>query len=109
MYGRIEVDRSELVRQALATLVPSDLHHTVRLHCDVLQADGAGVMSAVSAGSLALMDAGVPLRQPAAGMTVALLLSDPPAGIAGAARVCIFLKLAYKKIAAVVYFCKKMA
>ena len=42
-------------------------------------------MSAVAAGSLALMDAGVPISQPAAGVTVGLLLLDPVAGDAGIA------------------------
>ena len=77
MYGRIEVDRAELLRQALVPTMPDKVKHTVRVHCDVLGYDGSGLMAAVSAASLALMDAGVAVSAPVAGISLALLTSDP--------------------------------
>ena len=77
MYGRIEVDRAELLRQALVPTMPDKVKHTVRVHCDVLGYDGSGLMAAVGAASLALMDAGVAVSAPVAGISLALLTSDP--------------------------------
>ena len=76
MYGRIEVDRAELLRQALVPTMPEKVKHTVRVHCDVLAYDGSGLMAAVGAASLALMDAGVAVSAPVAGISLALLTSD---------------------------------
>lgn len=73
--GRREIGHGALAARALQPLLPSSdtFPFTVRVVADVLSANGSSSMASVCAGSLALMDAGVPLRAPVAGVSVGLV------------------------------------
>lgn len=73
--GRRELGHGALAEKALAPTLPSneDYPFTVRLTSEVLESNGSSSMATVCGGSLALMDAGVPLSAPAAGVAMGLI------------------------------------
>ncbi|CAD6196784.1 unnamed protein product [Caenorhabditis auriculariae] len=74
--NRREIGHGALAEKALKNVFPDDFPYAVRLACQVLESNGSSSMASVCAGSLALMDAGVPLKAPAAGVAIGLL-TDP--------------------------------
>ena len=73
--GRREVGHGNLAERSLKNLVPDEkvFPYTVRIVSDILESNGSSSMATVCAGSLALMDAGVPLAKPVAGIAMGLI------------------------------------
>lgn len=75
--GRRDIGHGALAEKAILPLVPTadEFPYTVRVVSEILSSNGSSSMATVSAVSLALMDAGVPIREPAAGIAVGLVLA----------------------------------
>lgn len=73
IYGRREIGHGNLAEKALKPIVPNDLPFVVRLTAEVLESNGSSSMASVCAGSLAMMDAGLKIRNHAAGVAIGLL------------------------------------
>ena len=73
--GRREIGHGALAERALKNLVPSKeaFPYTVRIVSDILESNGSSSMASVCGGALAMMDAGVPLKAPAAGIAMGLV------------------------------------
>jgi polyribonucleotide nucleotidyltransferase len=73
--GRREIGHGALAEKALAPLIPSkeEFPYTIRVVSEILSSNGSSSMATVSAASLALMDAGVPIKKPAAGIALGLM------------------------------------
>ena len=73
--GRREIGHGALAERALRGLVPSKeaFPYTVRIVSDILESNGSSSMESVCGGALAMMDAGVPLKAPAAGIAMGLV------------------------------------
>ncbi len=76
--GRREIGHGNLAYKALKNLLPAqeEFPYTIRLVSEILSSNGSSSMATVCAGSLALMDAGVPLKKPAAGIAMGLMLNE---------------------------------
>jgi polyribonucleotide nucleotidyltransferase len=76
--GRREVGHGALAERALLPVVPSEeeFPYTVRIVSDILESNGSSSMASVCGGSLAMMDAGVPLKAPVAGVAMGLILDE---------------------------------
>lgn len=74
--GRREVGHGNLAMRSLKQMMPGgDFAYTVRVVSDILESNGSSSMATVCAGSLALMDAGVPFRKHVAGVAMGLITS----------------------------------
>jgi polyribonucleotide nucleotidyltransferase len=73
--GRRELGHGRLAWKALASLIPSknDFSYTIRLVSEITESNGSSSMATVCSSSLALMDAGVPLEKPVAGIAMGLI------------------------------------
>lgn len=73
--GRREIGHGNLAERALKKAMPSQetFPYTVRVACEVLESNGSSSMGSVCSGSMALMDAGVPLKGPVAGVAMGLI------------------------------------
>lgn len=71
--GRREIGHGALAERSLAPLMPPDYPYTVRLVSDIMGSNGSTSMASVCVGSLALMDAGVPIRRAVAGISIGLM------------------------------------
>ena len=73
--GRREIGHGMLAERALKALIPqkSDFPYTIRIVADILESNGSSSMATVCGGSLALMDAGVPIKAPVAGIAMGLV------------------------------------
>lgn len=73
--GRREIGHGALAERSLAPVLPSadDFPYTVRLVSDILESNGSSSMASVCGGTLSLMDAGVPLKAPVAGIALGLV------------------------------------
>jgi polyribonucleotide nucleotidyltransferase len=76
--GRREVGHGALAERALASVIPAEekFPYTVRVVADILESNGSSSMASVCGGSLAMMDAGVPLRAPVAGVAMGLMMDE---------------------------------
>ncbi len=76
--GRREVGHGTLAERSLAPVVPSEeeFPYTIRVVSDILESNGSSSMATVCGGSLALMDAGVPLKGPVAGVAMGLIMDE---------------------------------
>ncbi len=76
--GRREIGHGMLAEKALFSLVPNvdDFPYTIRVVTEILSSNGSSSMASVSAASLALMDAGVPIKSPAAGIAMGLMTDE---------------------------------
>jgi polyribonucleotide nucleotidyltransferase len=76
--GRREVGHGALAERALLPLIPSetDFPYTLRIVSDILESNGSSSMASVCGGALALMDAGVPLKAPVAGVAMGLVMNE---------------------------------
>ena len=70
--GRREIGHGNLACRALKTVVPADYPYTIRVVSDILESNGSSSMATVCAGTLALMDAGVPIK-PVSGIAMGLI------------------------------------
>ena len=73
--GRREIGHGTLAERGLSTLMPgkTEFPYTIRLVSEILESNGSSSMATVCAGSLALMDAGVPLKAATAGIAMGLI------------------------------------
>lgn len=73
--SRREIGHGNLAERALKSVMPdeSDFPYTIRIVSDILESNGSSSMATVCAGSLSLMDAGVPIKRPVAGIAMGLI------------------------------------
>ncbi len=76
--GRREIGHGALAERALEPLIPSEeeFPYTIRLVSEVLSSNGSTSQASVCGSTLALLDAGVPIKRPAAGIAMGLITSD---------------------------------
>ena len=76
--GRREIGHGALAERALKAVMPSkeEFPYTVRVVSDILESNGSSSMATACAGSLSLMDAGVPVKKPVAGIALGLVKQD---------------------------------
>lgn len=77
--SRREVGHGNLAQRALANVIPAEVPYTIRIVSDILESNGSSSMATVCAGTLALMDAGVQIKQPVSGIAMGLI-TDPKSG-----------------------------
>src|SRR5436305_3001694 len=76
--GRREVGHGALAERSLTPILPSEeqFPYTVRVVSDILESNGSSSMASVCGGSLAMMDAGVPLKSAVAGIAMGLVMDE---------------------------------
>ncbi len=76
--GRREIGHGKLAERALLPILPDveTFPYTVRLVSDILESNGSSSMASACGGTLALMDAGVPIKAPVAGISIGLISAD---------------------------------
>jgi len=76
--GRREIGHGALAERALVSLLPpeTEFPYAIRLVSDILESNGSSSMATVCGGSLAMMDAGVPLKSPCAGIAMGLVVGQ---------------------------------
>jgi len=74
--GRREVGHANLAARSIRKVFPADFAYTVRVVSDILESNGSSSMATVCAGSLALMDGGVPLKSPVAGIAMGAIADE---------------------------------
>ena len=77
--GRREIGHGNLAHRALKRMFPDDFPYTCRIVSDILESNGSSSMATVCAGTLSLLDAGVKMKKPVAGIAMGLISdSDSP-------------------------------
>lgn len=76
--GRREIGHGHLAERALKKMMPSfdDFGYVVRIISDITESNGSSSMASVCGGSMALMDAGVPLKKPVGGIAMGMIVGD---------------------------------
>src|SRR5262245_17546754 len=76
--GRREIGHVALAERALTPVVPTEeeFPYTIRIVSDILESNGSSSMASVCGGTLAMMDAGVPIKAPVAGVAMGLILDE---------------------------------
>ena len=76
--GRREVGHGHLAERSLSPMIPGEdeFPYTLRVVSDILESNGSSSMATVCGGTLALMDAGVPLKSPVAGVAMGLIMDE---------------------------------
>jgi polyribonucleotide nucleotidyltransferase len=76
--GRREVGHGALAERALAGMIPGEetFPYTVRIVSDILESNGSSSMASVCGGTLAMMDAGIPIKSPVAGIAMGLVMDE---------------------------------
>jgi polyribonucleotide nucleotidyltransferase len=76
--GRRDIGHGNLARKSLERLIPTkeEFPYTIRIVSEILSSNGSSSMATVCASSLSMMAAGVPLKKPAAGIAMGLMMSD---------------------------------
>ena len=76
--GRREIGHGNLAERSLIPVMPKedDFPYTVRIVSDILESNGSSSMASVCGGALAMMDAGVPLKAPVAGVAMGLIMDE---------------------------------
>jgi polyribonucleotide nucleotidyltransferase len=74
--GRREVGHANLAGRSIRKVMPANFPYTVRIVSDILESNGSSSMATVCAGSLALMDGGVPIAAPVAGIAMGAIADD---------------------------------
>lgn len=76
--GRREIGHGKLAWRALQAVLPpaTEFPYTIRMVSEITESNGSSSMASVCGGSLSMMDAGVPLRAPVAGVAMGLILQD---------------------------------
>ncbi|MCL2103823.1 MAG: polyribonucleotide nucleotidyltransferase [Kiritimatiellaeota bacterium] len=73
--GRREVGHGALAERALAQVVPDEYPYSIRVVSDIMGSNGSSSMASICVGSLAMMDAGIPIKAPVAGVSVGLFVN----------------------------------
>ena len=71
--GRREIGHGHLAWRGLKEMIPEDFPYTVRVVSQIMESNGSSSMATVCAGTLALMDAGVPMKKPVSGIAMGLI------------------------------------
>jgi polyribonucleotide nucleotidyltransferase len=79
--GRREVGHGNLAERSLAEVMPNDYPYTVRLVSDIMSSNGSSSMASICVGTLALMDAGIPIIRPVAGISCGLFTAPGKAKV----------------------------
>ncbi len=76
--GRREIGHGALAERALAPVVPGEdkFAYTIRIVSDILESNGSSSMASVCGGAMAMMDAGVPIKAPVAGIAMGLIMDE---------------------------------
>jgi polyribonucleotide nucleotidyltransferase len=76
--GRREIGHGALAERALAPVVPDaeKFAYTIRIVSDILESNGSSSMASVCGGSMSMMDAGVPIKAPVAGIAMGLIMDE---------------------------------
>ena len=74
--GRRDIGHGALAERSVVAVLPKDFPYTVRVNSEILESNGSSSMATVCAATLALMDAGVPIASPVAGVSVGLVTGD---------------------------------
>jgi len=74
--SRREIGHGNLAQRALKGVIPNDSPYTIRIVSDILESNGSSSMATVCAGTLSLMDAGIPITKPVSGIAMGLI-SNP--------------------------------
>ena len=76
--GRREIGHGALAERALAPMVPGEdkFAYTIRIVSDILESNGSSSMASVCGGSMAMMDAGVPIKAAVAGIAMGLIMDE---------------------------------
>jgi polyribonucleotide nucleotidyltransferase len=76
--GRREIGHGALAEKALRNMIPAKEHfpYTIRVVSEILSSNGSSSMATVCASTLAMMDAGIPLKKPVAGIAMGLMVDD---------------------------------
>ncbi len=76
--GRREIGHGHLAERAIAKLMPSfdEFGYVIRVISDITESNGSSSMASVCGGSMALMDAGVPLKKPVAGIAMGMIVGE---------------------------------
>ncbi len=74
--GRREIGHGALAERSIEPVIPKDFPYTVRLVSDIMSSNGSTSMASVCSGTLALMDAGVPIIKPVAGISIGLFSNE---------------------------------
>jgi polyribonucleotide nucleotidyltransferase len=72
MTSRREIGHGNLAERSLVPVIPNDYPYSIRVVSEIMESNGSSSMASVCAGTLALMDAGVPISKPVAGISVGL-------------------------------------
>ena len=70
--GRREIGHGALAERSLARIVPQDYPYSIRVVSDIMGSNGSSSMASICVGALAMMDAGIPIKAPVAGVSVGL-------------------------------------
>jgi polyribonucleotide nucleotidyltransferase len=76
MLGRREVGHGNLAERSLVQVLPDETPYTIRLVSEIMGSNGSSSMASICVGSLALMDAGIKIKAPVAGISVGLFSSE---------------------------------
>ena len=71
--GRREIGHGNLAHRALKSMIPEKYPYCIRIVSDILESNGSSSMATVCAGTLSLMDAGVPIKRPVSGIAMGLI------------------------------------
>ena len=74
--NRREIGHGALAERSIARMMPEDFPYTVRLVSEIMGSNGSSSMATICAGTLALMDAGVPIKKPVAGISIGLVTGE---------------------------------
>jgi len=77
--SRREIGHGNLAQRALEQVLPSENPYVIRIVSDILESNGSSSMATVCAGTLALMDAGIPITKPVSGIAMGLI-TNPETG-----------------------------
>lgn len=82
--SRREIGHGNLALRALKRMIPfgEEMPYTIRLVSDILESNGSSSMATVCAGTLALMDAGIPMKKPVSGIAMGLITSEDQSNFA---------------------------
>jgi polyribonucleotide nucleotidyltransferase len=81
MTSRREIGHGNLAERSIVPVLPDDFPYTVRVVSEVMGSNGSSSMASACGGCMALMDAGVPLKAPVAGISVGLFTDDQGAAV----------------------------
>ena len=79
--GRREVGHANLAQRALKQVLPADNSYVIRLVSDIMESNGSSSMATVCSGSMALMDAGIKIKAPVAGIAMGMISDGKRAAI----------------------------